>query len=298
MKKILLVATMLAVCGFTLTAGGNSSRKNSTKLPIAEEYVMGNVSQAELSNTDFTMDVADADAVVLEEIIEPRIWIWEYMDDMDVPQYVYNRITRKIKILNDAGVRYATIEIPYYKHGDENVCIIDEVSGYIYSQANGEVVKTSLKLSDCKYERTNAKEGIMKIVFPTAKAGDVIEYSYECTESIKNNKLTDFKYGGELPILSSRYQIFLDDSADGDCSAFTFGEMDIKMTRYEYVRRGKIGGSRPQLGSSVGISGSTTAPRTKRNSGEMIRFEAKNIQPKTDGKEDSGVTVLLTYKKS
>jgi hypothetical protein len=44
MKKILLVATMLAVCGFTLTAGGNSSRKNSTKLPIAEEYVMGNVS--------------------------------------------------------------------------------------------------------------------------------------------------------------------------------------------------------------------------------------------------------------
>ena len=131
MKKILLVATMLAVCGFTLTAGGNSSRKNSTKLPIAEEYVMGNVSQAELSNTDFTMDVADADAVVLEEIIEPRIWIWEYMDDMDVPQYVYTRITRKIKILNDAGVRYATIEIPYYKHGDENVCIIDEVSGYI-----------------------------------------------------------------------------------------------------------------------------------------------------------------------
>ena len=65
MKKILLAATMLAICGFTLTAGGNPSRKNSTKLPIAEEYVMGNVSQAELSNTDFTMDVTTADAVVL-----------------------------------------------------------------------------------------------------------------------------------------------------------------------------------------------------------------------------------------
>ena len=169
---------------------------------------------------------------------------------------------------------------------------------YAFAKHFGIEIRPLIEGCDVSEESFDAKEGIMKIVFPTAKAGDVIEYSYECTESIKNNKLTDFKYGGELPILSSRYQIFLDDSADGDCSAFTFGEMEIKMTRYEYVRRGKIGGRRPQLGSSVGISGSTTAPRTKRNSGEMIRFEAKNIQPKTDGKEDSGLTVLLTYKKS
>jgi len=111
----------------------------------------------------------------------------------------YTRHVR-IKILNNDGLKYANIEIPYKarnKHDD-----IITLKAQSYNLENGEIVKYKLRprdISDIKVDDRWRKK-IIKI--PEVSAGSIIEYYYTIA-SLDFIKLNDWYFQSEIPALWS-----------------------------------------------------------------------------------------------
>ena len=192
MKLFIILLTLLTSTG----AGANKSK--------FRYQTIGNVTKSELATTNYDMDITSYDAVVLEETVGPYIYGEK---PADKPQHYRTNIIRKIKILNDNGLDYAKLRIPYDLTEFQYIPISD-VEGYIYSMENDRMVKRELNPKDVSIIENDNKSGIVEIVFPNAKAGDIIEYSY-WQSSISTEKLPDFHFESKIPVLKSIYMIFV-----------------------------------------------------------------------------------------
>lgn len=137
------------------------------------EYKYGKVSNEEVTMTQYTKD-PDADAVILKEKVQVYY-------DMGVNGIkLITEISRRIKILKDAGKEWGDVEFTFYDT-PQNKEYISGLEGASYNMVNGKVVKTSLekkyitteKISDARYRR--------KFTLPEVKVGSVLEYKYKIT---------------------------------------------------------------------------------------------------------------------
>lgn len=120
----------------------------------------------------------------------------------DYFEIIYERTTR-IKILNEAGLKYANVEIPFYGEGDiyENVY---EVEGCTYNFENGVFSRTNLDLSTCHNEKLNKYWNNKKFAMPNVKVGSIIEYRYSISSEYLF-KLRNWEFQWKIPVLNSRY---------------------------------------------------------------------------------------------
>lgn len=140
-----------------------------------------------------------AEAVVLFDLGKSRFVHSESGFDL-----VFERKTR-IKVLKEAGRKFAEIEIPLYRQGDifENVY---DLEAFTYNFENGELKKTELDIKNWHDEKVNESWIIKKIVLPDVRVGSIIEYTYRLSsESFFN--LRDWNFQWDIPVIYSEYEV-------------------------------------------------------------------------------------------
>jgi len=160
---------------------------------------MGKVTQENIDMKNCILDPT-ADAVVIADM---GISGFSRSDNgFDV---VYQRKTR-IKILKEAGMKYAEISIPFYQEGDiyEKVKIITATT-YTPLETGG--IKITQVDTKSQYTVKESKNwNLLKFAMPDVKPGSVIEYEYSVNSQYIFN-LRDWEFQWEVPVLFSQYEV-------------------------------------------------------------------------------------------
>ena len=172
-------------------------------LAYSEEnsYKFGKVTKEELEMTVYPRD-STAKAIILNE--NGQIYFNFNVDNFAVDL----ELMKKIKILKQEGVEYATIKIPYYYKSTTSREIINNLDAFAYNLEKGEIVKTKL---DKKYifdEKVNDNYHQMKFAIPNVKAGTVIEYKYVRRSPFYYN-IPDWQFQTEIPVRKSRLEVVI-----------------------------------------------------------------------------------------
>jgi hypothetical protein len=117
----------------------------------------------------------------------------------------YTRHTR-IKILNNEGLKYASVEIPYQtknRHDD-----FYDLRARTLVMENGRVTDYKVVASQIEDIKINDQWSKRKFTFPNVKPGAIIEFRYEIA-SLDFEKLDTWYFQREIPVLWSeiRFQI-------------------------------------------------------------------------------------------
>jgi len=170
-------------------------------LPLAaQEYstTMGNISKDELEMETYEND-PEAEAVVVYDLGNSKV-------QREENQFVvmFTRKTR-IKILSEAGLDYAEVEIPVYQDRGNYERIMD-LEGTTYNYNDGKLEQVELDPSDSYKEKINEYWAVEKFVMPGVKVGSVIEYTYRLrTENMFN--LRDWEFQRRIPTIYSEYTV-------------------------------------------------------------------------------------------
>ncbi len=134
----------------------------------------------------------DASAVVfLDDAVST------YNDDYNL--VTYHHI--KLKILNDKGLDYGNVSIPFYSDGDfENITNVD---GTVYNY-DGTLTSKKIDKNSIYTKKENQYWSEVRFAFPDIKAGSIIDYYYT---SIKKNYggLKEWVFQKEIPVIKSKY---------------------------------------------------------------------------------------------
>jgi hypothetical protein len=158
----------------------------------------GRVSKEEIELKKYAKD-PNAEALVLYDI--GKSYFVEANNNFDV---VFERVTR-IKILTEAGIKWAEVEIPYYR--EDNIFEkVYEIEAYAYNLEDGMINKTPVQVSNTFDEKINNNWNLKKFAIPNVRAGTVIEYRYKLSSEYKFN-LRDWEFQWRIPVVYSEYEV-------------------------------------------------------------------------------------------
>lgn len=180
MKKIFFTVVFILVC----------SSIN------AQNYEFGKVSENEILQKEHPND-SEASAAFLYKkgkVSLQYIYGWKYVYDFEA----------RIKIYNQQGYDYATIEIPLYRVGAGNNEIFSNFRGFTLNMEGGKSTRDRVRNSDMFDDDVNEFWDIKKITFPNVKEGSVIEFSYRIT-SPYTRSLPEFEFQGQMPVDFAEY---------------------------------------------------------------------------------------------
>lgn len=165
----------------------------------SQEYSkeFGKVSSAEIDLIEYNSDKS-AEAVVLFDLGKSRFTRTDHGFDV-----IFERCTR-IKILKESGLKWATVEIPYYI-GDENAEKIYDLTAYAYNFENLQLNKVEFDTKNYYDEKINNFWRVRKFALPNVKAGTIIEYKYSIQSPYKFN-FRDWEFQWEIPVIYSEYK--------------------------------------------------------------------------------------------
>lgn len=149
-------------------------------------------------NTEITSYPTDpsAHAFALTEQGEARV-----LYDADGRMRMYYYYHTLIRIVDEAGLKYGTIEIPLY--GTEQV--YDIKGATTNKDNNGKNSKTDLATTEIYTVQENKYQKVIKFALPALKPGCLIEYSYAISspyfESFHN-----WQFEGKIPKMHSEFQ--------------------------------------------------------------------------------------------
>lgn len=185
MKNFLFTLFGVLFCAVLLKAQNNSME-------------FKNIPNEELTMTRYAAD-PNAKAVVLYDKGKSSFVLTDVSFDV-----MFERSTR-IKILTDAGVDYAEIEIPFYHEGN-NYEEVYGIEAYSYNIENGSVNATPLNLSNVYVEKIDNNWSVKKFAIPNVKKGTVIEYRYKLLSPYHFN-LQDWNFQWQIPVIYSEYMV-------------------------------------------------------------------------------------------
>ena len=200
MKKILLSFALLAA---TLT------------LSAQENFKFGNITPADFTQSNYAVDVTNADAIVLDELQQTYLMIFDYRNrkysekgDALVTQ---STISRKIKILRSEGVRHAKITLDYFcdkattpRHTS---AYIGDIMAYSYSLKDGAIEKHTLTDDDIDARWLNDSTVRVEFTIPNVEQGSIIEYSYNAGKESVRPYTLNFAMQHDIPVINSRCEV-------------------------------------------------------------------------------------------
>lgn len=156
----------------------------------------GKISPDEYKLTTHPLD-PEAEAIVLYDIGESHFYNADRRFEI-----VYERATR-IKILSEAGLKWAEIRIPFYQEGDIYEKIHDlEAISYLFDE--GRIIKKPLNTENTYTETINKFWKVKKFALPDIKPGAIIEYRYKIySQYIFHPREWYFQW--RIPVLYSEY---------------------------------------------------------------------------------------------
>lgn len=155
------------------------------------------VKWGKINTAEFSIVPAGAD------INAPAIVLCDYGDIEITNRTFYTRHTR-IKILNQDGLKYATIEIPYQK--SKNHDRFFELRAQTLELKNGKVIKHRVEASQMEDVYVNVKWSKRKFTFPAVAPGTIIEYQYRIA-SLDFEKLDTWYFQREIPTIWSEIRV-------------------------------------------------------------------------------------------
>lgn len=156
----------------------------------------GKISKDEYELKTYSKD-PNAEAIVLFNIGDSHFIQQEYDFDLVFEQQ------KRIKILTDAGMKYAEIEIPFYREG--NVFEkINKLEAYTYNYKDGVVTRTAVDPKNIHDEKINDNWSVRKFAMPDVKEGSIIEYRYKLSTQYLFN-LRDWYFQDKIPTVYSKY---------------------------------------------------------------------------------------------
>jgi hypothetical protein len=158
----------------------------------------GKIGKDEIELKQYSQD-KDAEALVLFDIAKSYFVRKESSFDI-----VFERTTR-IKVLSEAGIKWAEVEIPFYQEGGIYEKVYD-IEAYSYNYENGLIDKTPLNISNTFNEKINNYWNVKKFAVPGVKEGTIIEYRYKINSQYKFN-LRDWEFQWKIPVVYSEYEV-------------------------------------------------------------------------------------------
>lgn len=159
----------------------------------------GRVSREEIDLAHCTFD-KEAEAIVLYDIGNSY-----FVRGASSPFNVYFERKTKIKILTNAGLDFANVEIPFYQEGDIYEQVVD-LEANTYNFENGRLTVSKLDLKNCYDEKLNDSWTQKKFAMPDVREGSVIEYRYKIISPYVFN-LRDWYFQWKIPVLQTQYQV-------------------------------------------------------------------------------------------
>ncbi|MDD4969267.1 MAG: DUF3857 domain-containing protein [Paludibacter sp.] len=156
----------------------------------------GKVGKDDMSMTFYPKDKT-AEAVVISDI--GSSYFQQTNDNFNL---IYERTTR-LKVFKEAGIKWASIEIPYYLQGDTYEEVFD-IEACTYNLTDGIFTRTNLDLKSCHDEKLNEYWNQKKFAMPNVKEGSVIEYRYKVRSQFFFN-LRDWEFQWKIPVIYSKY---------------------------------------------------------------------------------------------
>ena len=166
----------------------------------ADKYEFGKISKNDIEYNECPFDKT-ASAVVLFDKGESN-----FVRTDNSFQVVYERVTR-IKILSNAGIEWAKVEIPFYQSNNiyEKVFNLEATA---YNFENGQLTQTKLEKESVHEEKMSENWMLKKFAIPNVKVGTVIEYTYKIESEYVFN-LRDWEFQWKIPVLFSQYKVSL-----------------------------------------------------------------------------------------
>ena len=136
----------------------------------------------------------DAPAMKLLDLTESDFDIYTYSTRLKTERKV------RIKIFNQNGYPYATINIPYLSK--RGIGKIKELNGVVYRLQDGKIITEKLEKKDFFKEKAAENIGLVSFTFPNLTPGVIIEYSYT---TIENNifNIDPWYIQDKIPVLYS-----------------------------------------------------------------------------------------------
>ncbi len=162
---------------------------------------IGKIDKADLEMKDCDFDKG---AVAMKLIDYGNVFYRRGKVDVTLFNTVYEQRVR-IKILKEAGLKYADVSIPYFDQDNEEQ--IQKITAYTYNlDAGGNIKATEVGKSSIYSKRINKQHSEMIIAFPEAKVGSVIEYKYTMERQTMQH-LKDWYFQERIPTRFSEYQL-------------------------------------------------------------------------------------------
>jgi len=164
----------------------------------AQRYEFGRISDEEILQEVHPLD-ADASAAILYKKGKVSLQYnsgWEYVYDFEA----------RIKIYNQEGYDFATIEVPLYRVGAGSNEIFSNFRGFTHNMEGGKSTRDRVRNSDMFDEDFNEFWDIKKITFPNVKEGSVLEYTYKIT-SPYTRSLPEFDFQAQIPVDYAEYTL-------------------------------------------------------------------------------------------
>lgn len=160
----------------------------------SEEY--GKVTQYEMSMTECPGD-SEAEALVIYDFGK------YYFRGLDNKGFrLFMEIRKKVKILKQAGIDYATIEIPYYIGDSNEREYIQDFEATTYNFEDGTLKKSKFDQGKMFEEKISNDTRVKKIALPDVREGSVIEYKYTIETPYFFNMRRWF-FQSKIPVLNS-----------------------------------------------------------------------------------------------
>lgn len=156
----------------------------------------GKVTQYEMSMKEYEKD-KDAEALVVYDL-------GDYYFQGDISNGLLLHMTKhiKIKILKQAGVEYASFEIPYYMEGRDWESI-EYIEGTTFNYDNGELSKTVLTGKNIFEEKVNNNISVKKVTFADVREGSVIELKYKIVTPYFYH-MREWQFQRKIPVVYSQ----------------------------------------------------------------------------------------------
>lgn len=156
----------------------------------------GKVTQYEMSMSQYEQD-KDAEAVVIYDL-------GDYYFRPDETRGFLLSMERKvkIKILKQAGTKYANFEIPYYSENREWESI-EKIEAITYNMEGGQLTKTILDPKNIYEEKVSNNLSIKKVALADVREGSVIEYKYLITTPYFFN-MRKWDFQKKIPVVYSK----------------------------------------------------------------------------------------------
>ncbi len=182
MKKLFLIYTLTLIATASYTQAPDYQRE------------FGKITGHELTMTEYEPD-KNAEAVVIYETGK-----YYFTTDYDKGFLLNMQVKTKIKILTQAGIKYAEFEIPYYI-SDEREEII-ELEATTYNLENGKIEKTALDKKTIYEEKPVQNWRVKKFAMPNVREGSVIELTYTIQTPYFFN-MREWEYQKKIPVIYS-----------------------------------------------------------------------------------------------